>query len=295
MRTVLVIGASGRIAGCVVRRLAREDTVALRLLYRTHPTHASQTQAPPAGSQVLVGDYNDPACLAQALQGVQAAFLYAPDAVDAAPLRAARRGGLDHVVLLSSASVLTLTPGPNPIAERHRRAEAAVREAGVDCTFIRPGTLASNCLQWQDSIVREHAVHVPFPGSMRAPIHEDDIALLAVRALARSMHRGEALHVTGPHVVSIAAQVAEISRQLGAELLCLPIDRAAAMQAMTAGSRAMPTQAAERLLDYLEQSTTVRPAVTADFERATGGAARNFGHWVHDNLDHFRQPENRAS
>jgi uncharacterized protein YbjT (DUF2867 family) len=54
---------------------------------------------------------------------------------------AARKAGVEHVVLLSSSTVLYPDAAASPIALRHLAAERALDEAGLDRTFVRPGLL----------------------------------------------------------------------------------------------------------------------------------------------------------
>jgi uncharacterized protein YbjT (DUF2867 family) len=59
-------------------------------------------------------------------------------------LDVARSAGVGRVVLLSSQGVGT---------GRHRSVfEDAVRQSGLEWTFLRPGNFASNTYQWADSV-----------------------------------------------------------------------------------------------------------------------------------------------
>jgi uncharacterized protein YbjT (DUF2867 family) len=64
---------------------------------------------------------------------------------------AARKAGVEHVVLLSSSTVLYPDAAASPIALRHLAAERALDEAGLDRTFVRPGD-ATNALRWWRAI-----------------------------------------------------------------------------------------------------------------------------------------------
>lgn len=282
MRKILVTGAAGRVGRHVVRRLVGEN-VALRLLLRSPP---AQTDG--ASGEVVVGDYNDAAQMAKACNRVDAVFMYAPNTqASSAVFRALREAGVRQVVLLSSASVSKAPPGANPIAERHRAAETAAQAAQLDWTFIRPDTMASNCLQWAASIRDEGRVYTPYPESMRNPLHEDDIALLAVASLLSGEHSGRAFDVTGSALLRVSDQVDAIATELGRTLECVRISHAQALARMAATSPGLSDQAAARLLDYLQKSVTVAPRITDDFARATGHAPRTFSEWARDNIDQF--------
>lgn len=283
MRKILVTGAAGRVGRQVVRRLAGEN-VALRLLLRSPPE-----QAGVASGEVVVGDHNDAEQMAKACNTVDAVFMYAPETqCSRAVFQAMREAGVRQVVLLSSASVIKAPPGANPIAERHRAAEAAAQAAQLDWTFIRPDTMASNCLQWAAAIRDEGRVYAPYPESMRNPLHEDDIALLAVASLLNGEHSGRAFEVTGSALLRVSDQVDAIARELGRTLECVSISHVEALARMAASNPSQSGQAAARLLDYLKKSVAVAPRITDDFARATGLAPRTFSAWVRDNVDRFK-------
>ena len=283
MMRILVAGAAGRVGRHVARRLAAEG-VALRLLVQSPSTLAMATD-----HEVVVGDFNDTGQMANMFSSVDAAFMYAPaPSASAAIFRTARAAGVRKVVLLSSASVVKAPPGANPIAERHRVAENAARDAGLDWVFIRPDTMASNCLQWRECIRDEGRVYTPCPESMRNPVHEDDIALLAAQSLLSDANVGRAFDITGPEVLCIQDQVDSIAAQLGVRIECIRISDEEAMARMMQPPSGLPMQTAQRLLEYLRKSVTVRPRVSLDYQAATGSAPRRFADWVRDNLDQFR-------
>lgn len=282
MARILVTGAAGRVGRCVARRLAAQG-LPLRLLVQRAGS-APDVQ----GGEAVVGDFNDPRRMAQVFAGIDAAFLYAPQTgASPAVFGAARAAGVRRVVLLSSASVFKAPPGPNPIAERHRAAEGAAQAAGLACTFIRPDTMASNCLQWAAGIRDEGRVCTAYPEALRNPVHEDDLALLAVQSLLSDAHAGRAFYVTGPQVLSIREQARTIAGLCGRELQCVELAEPEAMAHMLAETPGLAPAAAERLLDYLRKSQTVRPPVSEDFRRATGLVPRSFADWVRDNLQAF--------
>lgn len=282
MKRILITGAAGRVGRNIARRLAREN-VDVRLMFSSPQELATM----PVADSVL-GNYNDPEQMLQVFKSIDAAFVYAPDVhASEALFNAAREAGVRQVVLLSSASVTKAPPGANPIAERHRIAENAVSSAGLEWTFIRPDTLASNCLQWAPGIRTERRVYAPYPESMRSAVHEDDIAMLAVTSLLDTQNVGRVFEITGGHLLSVREQVNTIAEHLGTQVECMQISHEEALLRMTANSAQSP-QAAARILDYLKKSVTAPPRITSEFEQATGRAPRSFSEWVADNLGDFQ-------
>ena len=147
---------------------------------------------------------------AAALAGVQKAFLYAHPRTATQFARAAREAGVEHVVLLSSSSVLRPDAKSNPIALAHSVVEEALDNAGLSRTFVRPGYLATNSLRWQ-SIRSARVFRTAFPEATTAPVHERDIAAVAAKALLDDAPKSEAPAVLGPGPLTVRQQVADIA------------------------------------------------------------------------------------
>ncbi|MDF3148115.1 MULTISPECIES: NAD(P)H-binding protein [unclassified Streptomyces] len=142
---ILVTGGTGNVGANVVRELlgTGEDVRVLR--------RAPGDRSFPDGVEAVPGDLTRPESLPAALFGVERAFLMSPAFVGVGGfLDAARRAGLRHVVLLSSASVLAETAGF--IGEQHQRLEKAVLDSGLPWTFVRPGAFMTNDLAWAPQI-----------------------------------------------------------------------------------------------------------------------------------------------
>lgn len=155
-------------------------------------SRAPDTAGFPRGAQVVTADLERPETLPAALEGAQRVFLYAkPDGIDGF-VAAAETAGVRHVVLLSSGAALD-SNADNPIARMHTIVESAIEKSSLEWTFIRPGMFATNALWWwQKSIRDEGAVRVPYADTRTAPIHEQDLAALAVTALTEPGHHGHA-------------------------------------------------------------------------------------------------------
>jgi uncharacterized protein YbjT (DUF2867 family) len=281
VKRFLVSGATGRIGKRLAVHLASQAG-GLRLLVRDR----SRMPVLPF-SECVQGDFDDMNSMAAAFDGVQAAFLYTPAHPDPRLIQLAVKQGVQHVVLLSSASVVKVSAADNPVARRHRLAEEAVLEGGIAWTFLRPDMLASNCLSWAPSIRTERCVYVPFPESQRNPIHEDDVALVAAHAMVSGHLMGRALSLTGPSCLTIAQQVELIGQSTGTTLRCVQIDTEQAVHAMSSGPSAVPMEVARRLVEYMRKTTTTAPEISPDFELAMGRAPRPFADWVADHIVDF--------
>lgn len=275
---ILVTGASGNVGACLVRLLARAGEPVRALARHAPPTPW------PAGVQFAAGDLSRAETLCEALAGVDRLFLFTPPTGCGEVARAARAAGVRRVVLLSSAATHKADPRTNPIAARHAAAEQAVRDAGLAWTFLRPDSFAANALAWASDIRAHGVVRAAYGRSLRNPIHEADVAEVALAALLRPEHEGQAYALTGPAALTQIEQVAAIGQAIGRALRFEELGRAQALAAMAA---TLPPGVAERLLDYAARSVDHPPAVTDTVQRLLGRPARSFAQWARDHAADF--------
>lgn len=207
--TILVIGARGHVGSAVLSELLNSGT-AVRA--------SSRTPRPgdfPTGVDVVPGDLENPATFPRLLNGVRKVFLYAKPEHAEAFAGEARNAGVEHLVLLSSNSVLFPDAPRNPTAVEHMRVETALRDSGVAWTFVRPGYLATNTFRWRDSIRTHRSVRTAFPDGSTPLVHERDVAAVAARALLDDSHQGRAHLVLGGASLTEREQVQIIADALG--------------------------------------------------------------------------------
>ena len=177
-QSALVMGARGSVGKYVLDEL----------IARGVPVRASARRPQPGqfpdGIDVYAADLTEPASLAPAFDGVDQVFLYANHHGVQNVVQAARHAGVRRIVLLSSGSIIHPTSKGNPITEEHRAVEEAFA-AAPDLTVIpiRPLVFATNTLGWAYPIKATGAVPLYQPDALTAPIHERDVAAVAVAAL----------------------------------------------------------------------------------------------------------------
>lgn len=285
--TVLVVGARGRIAARVI-----DGVLAAGVTVRAASGQPDAVRVP-AGVD-LVGDIRQPAVLADALRGVDRVFLYAePRGIDDL-VAALRHAGVERVVLLSSAAVARLddpsdglppvTEQADPIGWRHVVVERALAASGIPSTFVRPYAFATNTLHWAPGIRTDGVVRIARPGAESAPIHERDIADVAVRALLEPGHEGASYLLTGPESLSQRRQIENVGRAIGRPVRLVELsDDEARQQIARWGSPVI----ADRLVAMLAASDG-RPAVVTDTVHGVlGRPARSFAEWVADHVAEF--------
>ncbi|MEV5716788.1 NAD(P)H-binding protein [Amycolatopsis mediterranei] len=240
----------------------------------------------PPGAEAVTADLESPETLPAVLDGAQRVFLYAKPAGIDGFVTAAESAGVAHVVLLSSGSVLHPGAAHNPIARAHLAVESALENSSLAWTFIRPGMFATNTLWWwRNSIREEGTVRVPYPDAQTAPIHEKDLAALAVTALTQPGHRGHAYPVWGPESLSLRQQVRHIGAAVGREITLEPIS---VEQARAELGKTMPPIGVDAILAAWQAGTTAAPQVSTVVADVTGRAAHTFAQWAEDHANDFR-------
>jgi uncharacterized protein YbjT (DUF2867 family) len=271
-----IIGATGNVGRPLVRTLAaaREKVVAIS-------RHVAAGEV-----EHRVADLADPITLEPALRGARALFLMVAGAGDrldpSAIVAAARRAGVQRVVLLSSIGAKT-----RPAAVSHeplRRFEAEVERSGLAFTILRPGGFASNAFGWVPGIREQRVVAAPFADVGIPLVDPDDIAELAAVAL-RGDHAGKIYELTGPHRISPREQANAIASAIDVPLRFVEQSRA---EAATAWKQFMPATIVETTLDALGQPNADELRISPDIEHVLGRPARPFAAWAARNAAAFR-------
>ena len=225
----------------------------------------------------------DPASLVSAFDGVERVFLYANHHGVHGVVDTARAAGVQRIVLMSSGSVVHPTSRGNAITEAHRDIEATFASA-TDLTVIpiRPLVLASNALFWAGQIRSAGAVALYQPDACTAPIHERDIAAVAVAALTGNDDTTDLL--TGPAPLSQRDQVAAIAAATGKTIAVNTLTRP---DALTRFTRFMPSGQAQAVLRFLDDAAAGNSPATDAVERILGRPAIPFETWAAEHAADF--------
>ncbi|MET8775335.1 NAD(P)H-binding protein [Nocardia sp. NPDC004654] len=275
---MLITGSTGNVGSALLKQLRAVDAGPLRALTRNADASF------PEGVEAAEGDFADVASLEPALDGVHSMFLVSRLGPDADILDAARRAGVEHVVLVSSITVQT-HPHLGPAAE-NAAVERLLETSGMDWTILRPTQFASNALLWADAIQERRSVQVPYADVGLPTIHPADIAAVARVALTEPGHRGHRYALTGPDRITPREQVATIAAVLDREIECAEIGRAQARATMVT---VFGEEAADAVLDVTggdvnDELLAVRDTVS----RITGSPGRPFRQWVEENAMAFQ-------
>ncbi|GIH14239.1 NAD(P)H-binding protein [Rugosimonospora africana] len=278
---ILVTGATGNVGRHVVAQLRRAGEP-IRALTRDP---AGKTL--PDGVEVATGDLARPETLAPAFAGVDRMLLlpHAETARDVVAL--ARQAGVRRIVALSSSAVDTTTGDPTYYANAvYLPVEHAVQQSGLMWTLVRGGEFMANTLGWAGSIRDEHVVRELHGDVRGVPVHEADVADVAVAALLEDGHAGSAYAVTGPAPITRREQVRVIGDLLGHELRFVDITLDQARERWR--GLGVPDDAIEYIIRPPGSLSPNSDPVSPDYQRAVGRPGRTYAQWVADNLDAFR-------
>jgi uncharacterized protein YbjT (DUF2867 family) len=281
--SIFVTGATGNVGRNVVSLLSARGA-RVRALSRS-----PDTAALPDSVEVVRGDLSDPSTLEGTLEGVDSVFLMwrgfsAPviPAMTALLAKQARR-----IVFLSSAAIQDDLPvQTNPIGKIHFEIEEEIKKTGLEWTFLRPGAFAANALTWWAPQIRTgDVVRWPYGAAAWAPIHERDIAAVAVRALTEDGHAGKKYFLTGGELLTQVEQLQTIGEAIGRALRYEELTPDAASQQMSAF---LPPFIVDRLLELWAGMVETPAPATRTVEEVTGAPPTTFMQWALDHRGDFR-------
>jgi len=206
-----ITGSTGAVGGLVAHRLAHYAPV---LVVR------DPTRAPDLGLRVRNCEYADESAAVAALRGIEVLFMVsaaeAPDRREQHRtfIRAAASAGVRHLVYTSfvgAAADATFTLGRD-----HHDAEEAIRQSGMDFTFLRDNFYADLLPAFADEsgVIRGPAGDGRVAAVARADVA--DVASVVLRDPDR--HTGATYTLTGPEALTLTEVAARAGAVLGREL-----------------------------------------------------------------------------
>lgn len=229
----VVTGANGN-TGAVVARQLLQAGKAVRVVVRD-----ARKAAPLAalGAQVAEADIDDSAALERAFQGAAGAYVMSPPSLTSNDFiaererafqglaQAARRAGVQHLVLLSSVGA-QLPSGTGPIRSV-AVGETLLQQTGIPLTAVRPAYFIENWLAVLGAVKSDGVLPTFLPGQLAIDmVATPDIGAVAAQALLDGPRGRRVIELAGPAKVSPAEVAAAFARILGREVkvLELPLD-----------------------------------------------------------------------
>ena len=280
--SLLITGASGHLGRRVVELLLETHQGTIIAVTRTPEKLADLRER---GVIVRPADFDDPASLAQAFQGVDRLLLISTDAVDVPgrrinqhrnAVKAAQQAGVKHVVYTS-----LMNPGPDSpafVAPDHRATEEALKESSMGWTILRENIYMEVLLMSVVQAVQMGRLINAIGDGKAAYIAREDIARAAAAALAPSFDGRRTLDITGPEAVSQYEVAATASKLTGREVSYIAVELETLIQNMEASG--LPRPVAEGYASFdsavaqdkfstssntVEELTGRKPISVADF------------------------------
>ena len=260
---ILVLGGTGKTGRRIAEGLGR-DGHSVRI--------GSRSATPPF-------DWGDPSGWDACLDGIGAAYIsYAPDlampgAADAirAFVERAKAHGVRRLVLLSGRG--------EPEAQA---CERIVKESGLEWTVIRASWFFQNFSEGAfTDMVLAGPITLP-AGTVPEPfVDVDDIAEIAVAALARDGHAGEVYEVTGPRLMTFDMIAEDLTNATGREITFVEVPHDAFIAEV---KRSGAPHDVVWMLDYLFATVLDgrNASLTDGVERALGRAPGDFRAYARD-------------
>ncbi|MEU5212188.1 NAD(P)H-binding protein, partial [Streptomyces sp. NPDC020742] len=212
-------------------------------------------------------------------------FLYADAQGIDGFIKAAEAAGSPHIVLLSTSSLTRENAENNPIAQMHVAVESRLQASALPWTFLRPGTFATNTLQWAPAIRATGTVKAPYPQAHASAIHETDIADIAVRAFTEPGHQGQAYLLSGPESVTQQEQIECLSEATGRPIR---LEEVSPEEYRATLSRWGGDNFIDQLLEYLAMWDGKPMPVCPAYTELTGKKGRTYAQWAVDHAADFR-------
>ncbi len=224
-KTILVLGATGLQGGAVAQRLLRRGWKVRAFTRKPMRLEAWRLLA--SGAEVVRGDMNDPASLAEAMNGVHGVFSvqmnqgfeYAFSLEDEARqgiavADAAKAAKVEHLVYTSFCGAeqnLTMAPWA-----AKTRIEAHIRALGLPATILRPASFMENFHGLTPQNLKDGELHTALlPEVGQELVAVDDIAAFAQYAFEDpTFYVGRALNLGGERLTPVA-MAAGMARAFG--------------------------------------------------------------------------------
>lgn len=280
--SILVTGATGNIGHALVPLLQDGSAKVIA---------GSRGGDSVGGAAGRVIDFENPASLEAAFEGIHTAFLLFPLVPQKLQLArnavaAARAAGVKHLVRSSGA-------GADPhshysLAKLQGEIDQVVLDSGIPATLLRPSTFMQNWVAYHAGMVKGGTVYLPLADGATAYVDVADIAAAAAAVLREpAPHAGQAYVLTGPAALGAAEAVAAINAASGSAARYVPVPESAAVESMA--SMGMDTWSIDMLTSLNRATAQGHTAqMTGDVARLTGRTPGTFADFARRHADAWR-------
>lgn len=292
-KVVLVTGATGNIGTEVCIALAQQPNLQVRATLRNPAKRATL----PANVHTVPFDFQDPASIDAALDGVDQLFLLAPGgpfgpAYTRAVIDQLGNHRVSYIVKQSS-----YEPGGEygvPTDIWALETEKMVDDTGIPWTFLQPPWCSQNFSRgYFVPMIMQGVLALPFGDGRSGWLDARDIGDMTVRILTEDGHAGQRYCPTGPRAISLHEIAALLSEASGREIAYRPLSDQEWLESCR--MIGMPIEAAIATLALIGKTRDGHAArITDDVEKVTGNAARSFEQFARDHGDQIRSHRDSA-
>ena len=276
MRKVLVTGATGRIGGQLVPRLAGYNDIAVRAFVRNAKKAASLEAS---GAELALGRLEDPQSVRIAVDGIDTVVLITPATPDAADqassvLAAAKAAGVRKIVRISVFKAAV--DGPSGITRLHGRTDSEILESGLTYTVLRPPFFMQNLFfMAADSLAREGRLYFGIGYGKLGMIDLRDIVDCAESCVVSDAYDDQVFTLTGPESIGFHHVASRLNDILGRPVQYIPVPPEAVERSIRA--MGMGEWYAQVMRDLCRAYSENWGDLTTDsVARITGRAPRSF-------------------
>lgn len=236
------------------------------------------------GVEFMTANFDDPASIRRALEGIERAFLVTnsserAEAQQLGFVEVARAVGLRHIVYLSQ--LHAATSSPVRFLRYHAVVEAAIVSSGITYTHLRPNLYMQGLLGFRSSIISEGRFFAPASDARVSIVDVRDIAAVAAATLTESGHGGKIYDITGPEALTHAEMASQLSNALGRNITFVDIQERA-MRDMLLGFGIPAWQAEGLIEDYAHYRRGEASIIACAIRDVTGCPPRSFAAFARD-------------
>lgn len=278
---VLVTGATGVIGLDVCAALAAEPGLKVRAALRT----PAKRGLLPENVETVPFNFEEPATIDAALDGVDKLFLLAPGGPMGPPFTRAVIAALGNHSIRQIVKQSSYEPGSSarvPTDLWAEETETMVRSTGIPWTFLQPPWCNQNFTRgYFTPMVIQGVLALPFGEGKSGWIDTRDVGAVAAKIFTEHGHDGKGYCLTGPSLISLHEIAEALSKAAGQRILY----QALTDEQWLDGCRAMgmPPGAGEATLALIAKTRDGFAArITDDVEQILGRKPLSFEQFAQD-------------
>lgn len=279
--SLLITGATGNVGTELIKLLSAQN-ISFRAMMRSGQD--AEKMFGMNNAEVVIGDFNNTKTLADALEGIERAFLLTNSSELAETqqknfIEAARQAGVKHIVKLSQWAADAASPVR--FLRYHAVVEEKIKESGIGYTFLRPNLFMQGLLGFREPIAKQGKFFAPIGDAKISMVDVRDIAAAAAAALTADGHEEKIYNLTGRETLSHAEVAEKLSAALNRSVQFIDVSpeemRAALVQYQ------FPEWQADGLIeDYAHYKRGEAAEIANGVQDATGKQPRSFDDFVRD-------------